>query len=136
VVVKANVGLVCALGFGIVGCALGPKQYRVDTAIAPDTAYGCAQRLVDSLGYTVRSSDLAGGFLRVEREYMLGNRYDVLTLALLKATDGQTEMHVTAETDGVSDSGRSPVIRSSRVMSDANLLLTRCGGSTATPAAS
>lgn len=130
---EPKVRLVCALGLGVVGCALGPKQYRVDSAVAPATAYGCAQALVDSLGYTVRASDLAGGFLRAEREYLLGSRYDVLTLAVLKATDGQTEVHVTAETQ---DGGRGPAPRSSRVMSDANRLLTQCGGSTAAPAAS
>jgi hypothetical protein len=40
-----------------------PREYRQVATLAPDAAYGCALTLVDSLGYTLRSSDRASGFL-------------------------------------------------------------------------
>lgn len=125
-------GIVLAVVAGLTACALGPHQYREVAPVAPDVAYTCAQLVLDSLGYTVKSSDRVGGFLKAERSYLLGSHFDILTLAMIKQTDSQSELHVTAETEAVgADGGRGPFLLSGQVKAEANLLLTRCGGSAA-----
>lgn len=108
-------------------CSIGPKQYRTTTPLAPKSAYECALSIVDSLNYTLRSSDRTGGFFTAEKSYLLGSRYDVLTVSTLKRGGGTTELHVTAETDGVDQNGRGATILSGGVQADANLVMGRCG---------
>jgi|GEM_PF-5309042 hypothetical protein len=117
------------------GCAsVTPREYRAFAPVAPEAAYNCAQVLVDSLGYTLRSSDRATGFLSGARAYsagIFGERTDLLTVTILKQSSGQSEFHVTAGTNGVqvvnSDDVRGPIAPSDKVMGDAVFLLARCG---------
>jgi hypothetical protein len=130
----SRVAAVSVLACVAAACAsVTPREYRAFTSVTPDSAYNCAQVLVDSLGYTLRSSDRTSGFLsgdRVYRTTLYGERTDLLTLTILKQSSGQSELHVTAGTNCVqpgSDNARGPVAPSDKVVQDATFLLARCG---------
>jgi hypothetical protein len=123
----AVVGIACAPN-------VTPQQYRVLTPVPSKTAYACALALVDSLGYTLKSSDRASGFLTSEKTFNKGRGWEVLTVATLNASSDKTELHVTAETDvDVMDlkSGiltRTPTTPDGTALEDAGIVITHCGG--------
>jgi hypothetical protein len=110
-----------------------PLELRESALVAPDAAYGCALGLVDSLGYTLRASDRASGFLSAGRAYTVfaGQRRDQLTVAILKVNDS-TQVHVTAKTTDVTAKqdgadNATTIGASDKLASDAILILSRCG---------
>jgi hypothetical protein len=117
-----------------------PNEYWGLSTVTTDTEYGCALAFVDSAGYDLISSDRASGFLRASHIENATFR-DVIVVAILAKTGGQTEMHVTAETVGTSpgDSHEGPVKGmvqpSAAVQVTAYQLLSRCGKNGATDSA-
>jgi hypothetical protein len=115
-----------------------PSEYRGQSTIAPADAYSCALAFVDRAGYTVSSSDRAGGFLRATQGAGTNSR-DVLAVTILPLAGGKTEFHVTAETFGISltkEGSQSYMAQpSGSVKAIATLLLSRCGTPGAPPPA-
>jgi hypothetical protein len=115
-----------------------PQQYRGLSAVAPSDAYTCALSLIDSAGYTVSSSDRAGGFLRATLVESSSFR-DALAVTILAQPESKTEFHVTAETfatvpnrDGPPTTGITKP--SNSVTNLAVRLLARCSAPGAPPA--
>lgn len=135
-------GVVVLLPLIVAACAtasVAPEQFRVLSPVPVKTAYSCVQALVDSLGYTVTSSDRASGFLASQRLNNAGTGWDMLTVSLLKQADGRTELHVTAASDfravGKDGEQRISVPPSESVTFQAGEVLTHCGGPNGVPEA-
>jgi len=118
----------------MVGCVGRPETYRQSATLAPETAYTCASRVIDSLGYTVQASDKSGGFLRATRQkaWPFNQNLDVLTFRVAADTGGKAGLEVTAGGDALSGDANhtARVITgpSDRASDDAQLVLSRCAG--------
>jgi hypothetical protein len=120
----------------IVGCAPVPvwetaREYRTLSATPLDATYGCVVSVTDSLGYTVRASDRAGGFVRVERYYVPYVHWqarDLINVSIFPRSDARMTLRLTAWTEQTHRDLFGPTDISDRVLADAALLATRCGG--------
>jgi hypothetical protein len=127
------VALIAVVGISCVP-NVTPQQYRVVTPVPSTTTYACALALVDSLGYTLKSSDRASGFLTGEKTFNKGRGWEVLTVATLNESAGKTELHVSAETDIDATSQKSavptrtPTTPDNTALEDAGTVITHCGG--------
>jgi len=126
---------VCYASIAVVaGCiSVAPHEARIVSTIAPETAYRCALGLVDSLGYTLASSDQKSGFLKADRQYndIFAVHRDQLTVTILKPDSAHTEVHVSGSSEAGNYDTRDvlgPTAPSGQVASDASLVAARCGG--------
>jgi|HubBroStandDraft_6_1064221.scaffolds.fasta_scaffold192949_1 hypothetical protein len=120
----------------IVGCAPVPtwetaREYRLVSATPLDATYGCVVSVTDSLGYTVRASDRAGGFVRVERYYVPYIHWqarDLINVSIIPQSDARATLRLTAWTEETHRDLFGPTDISPRVLADATQLAARCGG--------
>jgi len=124
------------LAISIVSCAPVPtwetaREYRMLSPTPLDATYACVVSVTDSLGYTVRASDRAGGFVRVERYYVPYVHWqarDLINVSILPRSDTRTTLRLTAWTEETHRDVFGPVDISTRVLVDAAQLATHCGG--------
>jgi hypothetical protein len=130
------VPLVLAL---VTGCA--SKKPLVLTSIVPlplEVTISCASRQVNQLGYTIKQTDTARGYLLAEKltkSHMLGSiggnsRYDLLKVSVSGADSATRKMEVTAasEREDVTPMAvrRSPIRPSDQVQTDGGKVLSAC----------
>jgi hypothetical protein len=105
------------------GCSSPPVSYLVSTKATPETAFACALREVNELGYTVTNTNKEAGFIAATKETtpgfnrFLGNAetHDQLTISIygdsasgrhIRATAGSVKK--TTALLGQSTNGQSP----------------------------
>lgn len=131
---------------GIFGMACASVSVPPDTAIIPsepDSAFECAMREVNALGYTVRDADRAAWFIRAEspppglgaviNDLLMGvDSYDELTLTVYPLEDGRHVLRVVTHgyevtRHGEESGGRIDGAPSKQALRDARRILEHCG---------
>jgi type IV pilus biogenesis protein CpaD/CtpE len=120
-------------------CSSAPVSFSSTTPQPLETAYGCALRKVNELGYTVTNTNKDGGFINAEKqtssglgEFLTSKKYhDVLTVAIFDDGKGGRTMRVTAagseQSSGLfSSASKGDKAPSNGGKADANTILSAC----------
>jgi hypothetical protein len=92
---------VLVAAFTVVACVNMGTPATIVTSASPEAAFTCALRAVNELGFTVTTSERAGGLLRAEKrdggfiEAFVGTAYYTeLTVTVSPSPSGQTSLQV------------------------------------------
>jgi hypothetical protein len=86
-----------SVAIGLALCAIGCMGPHIDTGPTPATpaeAFACMTQAVQSLGYTITTSQSAQGFLAAEKRDLSSpdsSEYSELTVSVYKNDDGKTQ---------------------------------------------
>lgn len=102
---RQNLGKSSALlAVALAGCATAPLSYVSTTPQPQATAFACAVRKINSLGYTVTNASKDAGFISAEKQtsglgttLLTGKKYQsAITVAVFDGDQGRTQLRVTA----------------------------------------
>jgi VCBS repeat-containing protein len=127
-----------ALLLALVGCAKGPVSYTAPTPEPAETAYVCALRKVNELGYTVTNTSKEGAFIQADKQtsntfgrLMTGNNFhDRLTISVFDAGNNTRTVRVTAggynERSNLLGTSTNSTESSDTAKADSNTILLAC----------
>lgn len=137
---RKNAYMLLPLAVLQMACNAGPVSYLVATPAPSETAYACALRKLNELGYTVTNANKEAGFIAGDKQtsgigtqLLTGQQYhDQLTVSIFDAAAGAgRKIRATsgkiAQSSNIFGSSQKGVAPSDKGKADANDLLLACG---------